>query len=89
MNNLWKPSKTDRKIMSSGDRKVRLGNMRYNLNEGVCPWCGRNILITKDSNKEKTSEDTKKAPDKNFSLEVKEPVAGSPESEIDELFKED
>ena len=51
MSNLWNPDKKTRSLMSSGDRKVWLANLKPSLTECTCPYCNRDVYYYNDRHK--------------------------------------
>jgi len=46
---LWKPDRDVRSKLSSGERKVRLGNLRSVLDSAVCSYCGKLVFLNREN----------------------------------------
>jgi hypothetical protein len=51
MSDLWNPNKYDRRGISAGERKVKLGYLRPILEAIDCPFCANPILKRTDNGK--------------------------------------
>lgn len=50
-NGLWNPTKRDTAHIAAGERKARLHYLRQTLTSSLCPYCKRDILMTKGGEK--------------------------------------